>query len=97
MNFINILNKPAFVIHVKELSPERSEFFTNNIKNAGYTDMRIFEGVNAKKKDELNMILNNFNNPKIHKDFSNGGVGCLFSHLNSIHKPHERHLFKIAL
>jgi GR25 family glycosyltransferase involved in LPS biosynthesis len=82
MNFINILNKPAFVIHVKELSPERSEFFTNNIKNAGYTDMRIFEGVNAKKKDELNMILNNFNNPKIHKDFSNGGVGCLFSHLN---------------
>ena len=50
MNFINILNKPAFVIHVKELSPERSEFFTNNIKNAGYTDMRIFEGVNAKKK-----------------------------------------------
>lgn len=82
MNFSDILNKPAFVIHVNELSPERSEFFTKNIKNAGYTDMKIFEGVNAKNKDKLNDVLNSFNNPKIHKDFSNGGIGCLFSHLN---------------
>jgi GR25 family glycosyltransferase involved in LPS biosynthesis len=81
MNFYNLLNKPAFVIHVNELSPERSDFFTNNIKNAGYTDMRIFKGVNARNKDELNMTFKNFNNPKIHKDLSKGQIGCLFSHL----------------
>jgi glycosyl transferase family 25 len=81
MNFNNILNKPAFVIHIKELSPERTDFFTNNIKNAGYTDMQIFKGVNAKNENELQDILQNFKNPILHPYMNIGQIGCLFSHL----------------
>jgi GR25 family glycosyltransferase involved in LPS biosynthesis len=81
MNFNYILNQPAFVIHIEELSADRTNFFTNNIINAGYTDMRIFEGVKASDSDQLNKCITEFGNVKLHKDLGNGQKGCLFSHL----------------
>ena len=81
MNFNDIINKPAFVIHIKELSPDRTDFFSNNIKNAGYTDMQIFRGINAKNKNEINDILQNFKNPILNPNMNTGQIGCLFSHL----------------
>ena len=76
-----ILNQPAFVIHIEELSPERKPFFSKNIKEAGYRDMRIFEGVKAKEKKILEGCIREFDNIKLHKDLGNGQKGCLFSHL----------------
>lgn len=81
MDFKYILNQPAFVIHIEELSPNRTNFFKKNIEEAGYTDMRIFEGVKAINSDELNSCINEFNNVKLHKDLGAGQKGCLFSHL----------------
>jgi hypothetical protein len=84
MNFNLILSQPAFVIHISELSPERTPFFTNNIKNAGYTDMRIFKGVNLSNKNELNDTLKLFNNQILinkSKGFGKGHIGCMLSHL----------------
>lgn len=81
MDFDFILSQPAFVIHIEELSPDRTSFFTNNILNAGYTDMRIFEGVNSHKPEVLNECMNEFGNKPLHKDLGRGQIGCLFSHL----------------
>ena len=81
MDFNFILKQPAFVIHIEELSPDRTTFFTNNIINAGYTDMRIFEGVKASDCEQLNKCITEFGNVKLHKDLGNGQKGCLFSHL----------------
>jgi hypothetical protein len=81
MNFNYILNQPAFVIHIEELSPNRTSFFKKNINESGYTDMRIFEGVNAKNREELEICIKEFGNIKLHKDLGAGQKGCLFSHL----------------
>jgi hypothetical protein len=81
MDFINILNQPAFVIHIEEYSPDRKDFFSKNIKEAGYKNMIIFEGVKAKNNDDLNNCIKEFGNVKLHKDLCNGQKGCLFSHL----------------
>jgi hypothetical protein len=82
MNFNYILNQPAFVIHIEELSPNRTSFFKKNVTEAGYTDMRIFKGVNASNIEELDNCIKEFGNVKLHKDLGNGQKGCLFSHLN---------------
>jgi hypothetical protein len=58
----NILNNPAFVIHLKEICPERRDFFTKNITDAGYTNMILFEGVDASKPDILHLF--SFKTPK---------------------------------
>ena len=81
MEFNNILNEPAFVIHSTTLSPERTDFFTENIKNAGYTNMIIFEAVNASNDIERNATLKMFSNPKFHDHLSYGQIGCFLSHL----------------
>jgi glycosyl transferase family 25 len=81
MNFVDLLNQPAFIIHIKELAPERTEFVTNNVKNAGYTNVQIFDGVNAKNEETRRDIITKFNSPPIHNYMSLGGIGCLFSHL----------------
>lgn len=81
MNFDYILHKPAFVIHIQELSPERREFFTDNITKAGFTDMRIFEGINCYNNEILNNTIREFNNIKLHENLSPGQKGCLLSHL----------------
>jgi hypothetical protein len=81
MEFNDILNQPAFVIHNKDLSPERTGFFTKTIKDAGYKKMIIFKAVNASDETERNTTLKMFSNPKFHFALSNGQIGCFLSHI----------------
>jgi glycosyl transferase family 25 len=81
MEFNNILNLPAFVIHIPELSPERTEFFKKNIYDAGFKNLIIFNGVNSRNNAEIEKITLNYNNMKFHKDLSLGQIGCFLSHL----------------
>jgi len=76
-----VLNSPAFVIYVEALSPERKDFFSNNIINAGFTDMQIFPGVNARDETELNNAMALFPGIKFDNAPSVGQRGCLLSHL----------------
>jgi GR25 family glycosyltransferase involved in LPS biosynthesis len=76
-----VLNSPAFVIYVEALSPERKDFFSNNIINAGFTDMQIFSGVNARDEMELNNAMALFPGIKFDNKSSLGQKGCLLSHL----------------
>lgn len=77
MDLNNLLNKPAFVIHIEECAPERTIFFKTNIKNAGYSDIRIFEGVKVNNEE----YIKEFENLEFRNDMSNGRKGCLISHL----------------
>lgn len=80
MNWQNILNKPAFVIHSSKLSPGRKNFFIENITNAGYTNMQIVEAVNGHDDEELNTMTQKFN--IFFANFlSKGQRGCLLSHI----------------
>lgn len=82
MDFNYILSQPAFVIHIEELSPERTHFFTENIKNAGYTDMRVFRGVKARDPVELTESIKTFKYPvKINTTNNISQIGCMMSHL----------------
>lgn len=76
-----VLNSPAFVIYVEALSPERKDFFSNNIINAGFTDMQIFPGVNARDEKKLNDAMALFPGIKFDNAPSIGQRGCLLSHL----------------
>lgn len=76
----NILNSPAFVIHLKNKSPERTEFFTKNILEAGFKNMIIFEGVDASDIDILKETMSSFPKIKFDKELSNGQIGCCLSH-----------------
>ena len=80
-NFDIILNSPAFVIYVEALAPERKDFFSNNIINAGFTNMQIFPGVNAKDETELNDAVSLFPGIKFDNEPNLGQKGCLLSHL----------------
>ena len=74
-------NFPAFIIHVPELAPERTEYCITNVKKAGYKNVNIFKGVNGKNQDEVNDALQLFNNPKYDKWCSKGNIGCNLSML----------------
>jgi len=76
----NILNKPAFVIHLKNKSPERRDFFTKNITNAGFKDMIIFEGVDASNPNILEETMKQFPKIKFDRELSKGQIGCCLSH-----------------
>ena len=76
-----VLNSPAFVIYLETLAPERKDFFSTNIVNAGFTDMRIFPGVNARNETELNEAMALFPGIKFDKDALIGQIGCTLSHL----------------
>jgi hypothetical protein len=60
MNWDYILNQPAFVIHSSILSPERRNFFTENITNANYKNIQVFEAVNGYNENELKKEIDNF-------------------------------------
>jgi GR25 family glycosyltransferase involved in LPS biosynthesis len=77
MDINNLLNSPAFVIHLEEFVPERTNFFKTNIKNAGYNDIRVFKGVKVNNGD----VIKEFENLEFRHDTSNGRKGCLISHL----------------
>ena len=76
----DLLSAPAFVVHLPR-STERLPFFTKNIADAGFTDMRIFEGVDGRDPGSRADALVLFNNPPIDGEPSYGQIGCLFSHL----------------
>lgn len=80
MNWDYILNQPAFVIHSSKLAPERKDFFTETITNAGYKNMQIFESVNGYIEEELNDAINMFG-IKFTSHLGLGQKGCLLSHL----------------
>jgi len=67
---------PAFIIHVPELAPERTEYCVQNVKAAGYKKIYIFKGVNGKKNEEIDEALKLFNNPIFDKWCSKGNIGC---------------------
>ena len=85
MNFIDfnsIQNDyPAFIIHVPELAPVRTEYCLNNVKTAGYKNPILFKGVNGKNESEVKEALNLFNNPKYDRWCSRGNIGCNLSML----------------
>jgi GR25 family glycosyltransferase involved in LPS biosynthesis len=74
-----ILNAPAFVIHLERLQ-SRKDFFTKNISDAGFTDMRIFKGVDARINSEFEEAKQLFKNPLISFEHPKGSMGCMFSH-----------------
>jgi len=76
----NILNKPAFVIHLKNKSQERQQFFTKNILGAGFKDMNIFEAVDASDPSILEETMKQFPKIKFDKELSTGHIGCCLSH-----------------
>jgi FkbM family methyltransferase len=76
----SILHAPAFVIHLPR-STDRVDFFTKNIEGAGFTDMRIFQGVDGRSVNDRADAMLMFNAPPIDRELSYGQIGCLFSHL----------------
>lgn len=80
MDWNYILNQPAFVIYSSILSPERKDFFTETITNAGYKNMQIFEAVNGYNNDELNNTTNMFKIKFAHH-IGPGQRGCTLSHM----------------
>ena len=78
----SILNAPAFVIHLErdQESEVRKDFFTKNINDAGFTDMRIFDGVDGRDKAAVEDIISMFGITKICWEVSKGQLGCMFSH-----------------
>ena len=82
MDFDTIKNKfPAFIIHVPELTPERSDYCLLNVQNAGYKNINLFKGVNGSNADEVNDALKLFNSPKFDYCCSKGNIGCNLSML----------------
>lgn len=75
-------NRPAFVIHVSEKSPERLEICKTRIKNAGYNNIIIFEGVNTSIQEEYDNAMKLFPRcPGFDKSLPLGAIGCTLSHL----------------
>jgi GR25 family glycosyltransferase involved in LPS biosynthesis len=79
-------NYPAFIIHVPELCSERSESCLKNVKNAGYKNAIIFNGVNGTNENEVNEALKLFNYPKFDSWIKGGGLGCNLSMLKVLLK-----------
>jgi len=79
-SFTKILSSPSFVINL-ERCRDRFKYAEENIKNAGYTDIRLFEGVDGKNTENINHALYLFQNPPIDDIISNGQLGCLLSHM----------------
>lgn len=76
-----IFKFPTYVIHLSKKCQERKIFFFNNIKNAGYENINIFEAVDAYDDYMMSETLKIFNYPKIDNSLSKGQIGCLLSHL----------------
>jgi GR25 family glycosyltransferase involved in LPS biosynthesis len=75
-----ILSSPAFVIHL-ERSTDRKDICIKNIQEAGFTDLRIFNGVDGKDEKSRSDALLSFNNPPFDLETTNGHIGCVLSHL----------------
>ena len=75
-----ILDLPAFVIHVERFSKLRKDFFMQNIKNAGYKDIRVFKGIDCLNEKDCNDAIQKLGNIKIDSKIASSSKGCLLSH-----------------
>jgi len=81
---MEILNAPAFVIHMDiPESKNRRAFFTDNMTKAGFTDIRIVDGVDVRKDDSLLNAKQEFGVTNIHPNYSRGQLGATFSHMKA--------------
>jgi len=77
----SILNSPAFIVNI-ESEHERLAYSKENIRNAGFTDIRTFKAVKGSDDEQVKSALESLNNPKIHNYMETPGrIGCLLSHL----------------
>lgn len=92
------LEGPVFVIHL-ERSRDRYAVAEEQLKHAGYTDIRLFEGVDGEDPHALNKALDLFQNPPIDCNIRKGELGCLLSHMKLFkhiidHKIKLTHIFE---
>jgi len=80
MNMEKILTLPAFVIHIDKFSNIRKEFFSKNIKNAGYKDIRIFNGIDGTNAKACDDAIKKLGDIKIDSKIVTSSKGCLLSH-----------------
>ena len=76
---------PCFIVNIDRCK-ERYEFSYNNVKNAGFSDIRRFKGVDA-KVDNLDEAWAIHESPRFNKTDVNfnkmlGHQGCMLSHLH---------------
>lgn len=90
-----ILNSPVFIINLEEKT-ERLAYSSENIRNAGFTDIRRYNAINGTDTRQVEDALKILNNPILHNNMETPGkVGCLLSHLTVLqHIIH--HNIKIA-
>jgi glycosyl transferase family 25 len=69
-----VRKSPSFIINLKRFR-DRFDYAEENLKNAGYTDIRLADGVDALEKE-----LDLFGIPSI-KDMTPDEIGCLLSHM----------------
>jgi GR25 family glycosyltransferase involved in LPS biosynthesis len=92
-----ILSCPAFVINL-ERSRDRYTVAEEQLKHAGYTDIRLFKGVDGQDQAALDEALDLFQIP-IDCNIRRGELGCLLSHLKLFkhiidHKIELTHIFE---
>jgi hypothetical protein len=81
-----ILNSTAFVINVHDLAPNRKEFFLPNIRDAGFKEIVIFDGVNGTDDKQVQDALSLFNYPTIEAKVGRSQLGCMLSHMKLLRK-----------
>lgn len=74
-----VLNAPAFVVHLKRAT-ERLDFFTENIKNAGFTNMQIYDAIDGQDIKLVTDVCNELN-CKFDIEPSAGQIGATLSQI----------------
>jgi GR25 family glycosyltransferase involved in LPS biosynthesis len=91
-----ILNAPAFIINL-ESEDARLLYSTENIKDAGFTDIRRFDAVLGTNENQVKNALQLLNNPEIHHMEPPGKLGCLLSHLTLLKYIIDQNLEKATI
>lgn len=74
-----IFKQPAFIIHLSRMK-EREQYVIQNIKNAGFMNIHLFEGVDGQNTESVRDELDKIGNPPL-DNLRPGAIGCLLSHL----------------
>jgi GR25 family glycosyltransferase involved in LPS biosynthesis len=74
-----IFEQHAFIIHLSRMK-ERKQYVIQNIKNAGFMDITLFEGVDGQNRESVQEELDKIGNPLL-DTLRPGAIGCLLSHL----------------
>ena len=92
-----ILNAPAFIINL-ESEDDRLLYSTENIKSAGFTDIRRFDAIRGTNENQVKNALDLLNNPEIHDEIGTPGkLGCLLSHLTLLKHIIDQNLEKATI